>query len=141
MRNIEGFQQEHLIERESLPEPQPVLDPTPLRSLRALETVAGPGFLEDVVGTFLESVPRSLTALRDAATRGDSAAVERLAHSLRGSCGIVGARRLASRAASIERAAWAPEDEAAEDFRGLDAEWNAVESALADACRNGRSVH
>ena len=102
----------------------------PLRSLRALESVAGPGLVRDVVEAFLDSVPQSLTALRDAAVRGDSAAVERLAHSLRGSCGIVGARRMAERAAAIERRAWSPEDEGAEDFRGLDAEWPVVEAAL-----------
>lgn len=129
-RTIEGFREERPLGQEFVPDAPLVLDPAPLRSLRALEGVAGAGLVDDVVHAFLDSVPQSLVALRNAAVRGDAATVERLAHSLRGSCGIVGARRMASRAAAIERRAWSPEDEGGDDFRGIDAEWRLVEAAL-----------
>ncbi len=129
-RIIEGFREACPVDQELLPDSPPVLDPAPLRSLRALESVAGSGLVVEIVEAFLDSVPQSLRALRGAAVRGDSATVERLAHSLRGSCGIVGARRMADRAAAIERRAWSPEDEGAEDFHGLETEWRVVEAAL-----------
>lgn len=133
-RTIEGFRQELLSDEEDLP----ILDPAPLRSLRALEAVGGPGLADEVVGAFLESVPQSLAALREAAARGDSASLERVAHSLRGSCGIVGARRMAERAATIERGAWGADEESEEDLQRLGLEWRAVEGALRDL--DGRRV-
>jgi two-component system, sensor histidine kinase and response regulator len=43
--------------------------------------------LRELVALFLESYPRQLTELREAATRGDGAAVERGAHAMKGSVG------------------------------------------------------
>jgi CheY-like chemotaxis protein/HPt (histidine-containing phosphotransfer) domain-containing protein len=77
------------------------LDRSVLAQLRELETDV-PGLVGDVVTTFLRETPARLDRLRAALAAGDAQEVERAAHSLKGSAGSIGARRLGELAADIE---------------------------------------
>src|SRR5579884_129654 len=69
-----------------------------------LEHVCGadPEFAREVVGVFAQATAQSLTEIRAALTAGDSALLERLAHSLKGSCRTLGAALLGEICAQVE---------------------------------------
>ncbi len=72
----------------------PVLDPAVLDTLRKLTPPGEPDVLEEVLKLFLEEVPPRITRLRNAWASRDIEEVHRAAHSLKGSAGNIGARRL-----------------------------------------------
>jgi CheY-like chemotaxis protein/HPt (histidine-containing phosphotransfer) domain-containing protein len=76
------------------------LDGDVLAGLGAL----GPEVLLGVASTFLDTVPDQMAALRAAAGTGEVADVRRLAHTIRGSAGYVGATALADAYAELETA-------------------------------------
>jgi HPt (histidine-containing phosphotransfer) domain-containing protein len=57
--------------------------------------------MDEIVATFLRIAPARLTAIRKAA-KGNAAMLEREAHSFLGSCGNLGARRMAELCARLE---------------------------------------
>jgi len=59
--------------------------------------------LKEVADIFLEDTPRLLADLRNAIIRGDARALERTAHSLKGSVGNFGARRASEAAGALEQ--------------------------------------
>ena len=61
-----------------------------------------PEFLDEYVREFREGVERRLRELRAAIAAGDADGLVRAAHSLRGSCATIGARRMAGLARLIE---------------------------------------
>ena len=71
-----------------------VLDPAVLERLRHLTEPGEPDVLSEVLGLFLDEVPKRVERLRDAWRRGDAPGVQRLAHSLKGSSGNIGAGAL-----------------------------------------------
>ena len=72
----------------------PVLDPSVLNTLRQLSVPGEPDVLTEVLKLFLDEVPPRLTRLRIAWAAGDIEQVHRLAHSLKGSAGNIGAQRM-----------------------------------------------
>src|SRR5216110_6625 len=62
----------------------------------------GPGFLAELLTEFREGVERKVRALEDAVRVGDADALAFAAHGLRGSCGTVGAVRMAALATELE---------------------------------------
>jgi HPt (histidine-containing phosphotransfer) domain-containing protein len=124
-------------EREYFPDGSPVLDLARLQSLAALEATGCHGLVQEVLATFLDTVPRSLTALKEALQRGDSATGERVAHSLRGNCGLLGAPRMAEWAGRLEESAWLSGNHADEAMRQLNAEWPPVRAKLEDVLAHG----
>jgi HPt (histidine-containing phosphotransfer) domain-containing protein len=134
---IGTFRQDDPVEREYFPDRPPVLDPARLKSLAVLEATGCRGLVQEVVATFLDTVPRSLTALKDAFLRGDSATGERIAHSLRGNCGLLGAPRMAEWAGRIEESAWLSGNEADEVIGHLNAEWPPVQATLQNVLAQG----
>ncbi len=54
-----------------------------------------PQVMNDLVENFLSSASDRVEAVKDAVGRGDNEALERAAHSLKGSCGTLGATRMA----------------------------------------------
>ena len=72
----------------------PELDPRVIERLRALTPPGEPDVLAEILQVFLEEVPKRIRALDAAAAAGDVSQVARLAHSLKGSSGNVGARSL-----------------------------------------------
>ena len=71
-----------------------VLDPAVVERLRQLTPPGEPDVLHEVLTLFLTEVPKKIDALRAAVAAGDMAAVQRTAHSLKGSSGNIGARAL-----------------------------------------------
>ena len=117
------------------PESLPVdaLDRVVFGRLVALEAEA-PGFLAELVTEFEEGVTRRLAALRDAVRTGDAEALVFAAHSIRGSCGTVGAMRMAALANHLEYGSPAPSQVRAL-VRQLRLEWDAVRRALDEVPR------
>ena len=75
-------------------EERPVLDPAVLNTLRKLTSPGEPDVLQEVLKLFLDDVPARLTRLRNAWASRNIEEVQRAAHSLKGSAGNIGARRL-----------------------------------------------
>jgi HPt (histidine-containing phosphotransfer) domain-containing protein len=117
------------------PESLPIdaLDGVVFGRLVALEAEA-PGFLAELVTEFEDGVTRRLAALRDAVRTGDGEALAFAAHSLRGSCGTVGAMRMAALANHLEYGSPTP-SQARALVRQLRLEWDAVQRALGQVTR------
>jgi len=77
----------------------PVLDQSALSSLERLEL----DVVADVVIPFRQESALRLTAVDDAVARGDSDAVRRLAHALKGDAMIIGALEMRALCAELER--------------------------------------
>lgn len=78
-----------------------VVDRSLLHQLQ--QDLGGAETLRYVIRTFLEATPGLLTVLRDAAARGDAAAIQRAAHTLKGSSATLGALGLSGRCEELER--------------------------------------
>lgn len=74
--------------------PAPVLDPAVIETLRQLTPPGEPDVLNEVLGLFVEDVPVRIARLRAAWQSGDAVAVQRAAHSLKGSAGNIGATEM-----------------------------------------------
>lgn len=71
-----------------------VLDPEVINSLRQLSSPGEPDVLSQVLLLFLDEVPRRMARLNAACQEGNATELQRVAHSLKGSAGNVGARRV-----------------------------------------------
>jgi HPt (histidine-containing phosphotransfer) domain-containing protein len=72
----------------------PALDPHVVDSLRQLTPPGEPDVLADILTLFLEEVPKKIRTLQAALEANDAAQVARLAHSLKGSTGNLGAHAM-----------------------------------------------
>ena len=72
----------------------PVLDSAVVSGLRQLTPPGEPDVLAEVLNLFLVEVPPRMDRLRNAWAAGNIEEVRRAAHSLKGSAGTIGARRL-----------------------------------------------
>jgi HPt (histidine-containing phosphotransfer) domain-containing protein len=72
----------------------PVLDSAVVSRLRQLTPPGEPDALAQVLNLFLVEVPPRIDRLRNAWSAGNIQEVDRAAHSLKGSAGTIGARRL-----------------------------------------------
>ncbi len=112
---------------------EPVLDPDVIESLRALESEGEPGLLEELVELFLSDTPPRMRNLELAVTSGDARTVEEIAHSLKSSCGNLGAASLSVLFRQIEALG------RGQDLDGVDAlvaESNAEFRRVEDALRS-----
>jgi HPt (histidine-containing phosphotransfer) domain-containing protein len=88
-------------------------------------------FLAELIGTYLDDVPRRLAALREAASAGSADGVARAAHALKGASASLGAVGLAERSRVLELAARERRlGDAEEQIRGLETESRRVAEAL-----------
>jgi HPt (histidine-containing phosphotransfer) domain-containing protein len=71
-----------------------ILDPAVVDSLRQLTPPGEPDVLSEVLRLFLDEVPRRVDKLKAAWRDGDAVALQRAAHSLKGSSGNIGARHM-----------------------------------------------
>jgi two-component system sensor histidine kinase/response regulator len=108
----------------------PPLDPDTLAELRTLLPDVGADALLEVFQLFLDDIPQRLHTLKQAVQDGDRGRVGRAAHTLCGSSGSIGAKKLSSLARSLEEA----EDEVAQRARlaELGEEMARVEAALGE---------
>jgi HPt (histidine-containing phosphotransfer) domain-containing protein len=79
-----------------------VLDVAILERLRALQEDGEPDVVQDVSRVFLEDVPDRLKSIRSSLDRGEPGTAERLAHSLKSSASMLGARALSRLASQVE---------------------------------------
>lgn len=109
------------------------LDRSVLRQLE--EDLGSASALREVIGTFLETAPRLLVALRDAAAAGDASGVRRAAHTIKASSLMLGARDLAARCEDLERRGRAGDvSDAMPEVQAIEALYGAARLALeADA--------
>lgn len=84
----------------------PVLDPAVVAELRRAQDAYGnPDFVRQLVALFLANAPARMDLIRDAAASRDTASLERLAHTLKTNCAVLGATRMAEACARMEAAA------------------------------------
>jgi two-component system, sensor histidine kinase and response regulator len=84
-----------------LPEERHV-DWSVLAGLRELQGEGEPDILEELMVLFLADVPPQLVALREAVQSGDARSIERIAHTLKGSSGNIGAVRMEAICTELE---------------------------------------
>jgi len=109
-------------------------DPDPPFDLNAaLQQVEGDReLLGELAKIFLDELPIQLTALRDAVARGDSQALERTAHALKGAVGNFAARRSFNRARELEMMGRAGDlAHVGEGLQALEESLQSLEPALA----------
>ena len=80
------------------------IDPRALRKLIGLEGDAGRDLLDELIDLFADNAPARIRTLREACAGGDDATATRVAHTLKGSAGTLGAFRLAALAGDLEAA-------------------------------------
>jgi HPt (histidine-containing phosphotransfer) domain-containing protein len=73
--------------------------------LDKLRRLGGEALVRDVIVIFLDTVPARMAAARAAVERGDVASLKLAAHTMRGSCGQLGAVRMRELCERVERAA------------------------------------
>ena len=73
---------------------EPVLDPAVIATLRQLSEPGGPDVVEEVFAIFLAETPKRLEDIDAAMEIGNATQVHRLAHSLKGSAGNIGAKAM-----------------------------------------------
>ncbi len=78
------------------------VDQSVLAGLRELQEEGEPDILAELCELFLEDVPTQLEALREAAEGGDASSVEQVAHTLKGSCGNMGALKMSNICAELQ---------------------------------------
>jgi CheY-like chemotaxis protein len=78
------------------------LDRSVLAGLRELQGEGEPDLLDELIEMFFDDVPSQLEALQEAVEVGDAHSVERVAHTLKGSCGNMGATRMAAICAELQ---------------------------------------
>jgi CheY-like chemotaxis protein len=74
-----------------------------LLGLRAMQEGSEPDIVSELIALFLEDASQRLQALHRAAVHVDALAFERAAHSLKGSCASIGAKRMTALCADLER--------------------------------------
>jgi HPt (histidine-containing phosphotransfer) domain-containing protein len=106
------------------------IDPATIATLRDLSP-GDDSFLQEIIGIFLNDSPVRLQEIRDGIKANDAKLVTRAAHSLKGSSGNFGAKRMQAASKDIEQLAGAGKlGEAAAHLPTLEAEYDAVAKAL-----------
>jgi CheY-like chemotaxis protein/HPt (histidine-containing phosphotransfer) domain-containing protein len=108
--------------------PEDPLDPDVLAGLRELGDA---DLLTELVNLFIADVPPQLASLREAMESGDASSVKRVAHTLKGSCGNMGAQRMAAICAKLQDIGASGDlTRAPELLKQLEAEFERVRPAL-----------
>jgi signal transduction histidine kinase/ligand-binding sensor domain-containing protein/HPt (histidine-containing phosphotransfer) domain-containing protein len=81
----------------------PAFDPARLEEIRQLEIMTGRSLVRELVDDFLAEAPRGVEQMRDALAQGDLKRLAFVAHTLKGSSAQVGALRVASLSAELEK--------------------------------------
>ena len=83
--------------------PSPVaIDPEAIASLRSLNPGDHDEFLRELIGIFVEDVPKRIAELEQSLAAGDAARFTRAAHSIKGGSSNLGAAALRDAAAQLE---------------------------------------
>jgi HPt (histidine-containing phosphotransfer) domain-containing protein len=109
-----------------------ILDPNALDALRGLQEEGDDDLLGELIDLFLEDSPGRIDGMRDAISREDWPSLASWAHSLKGSCGSLGALHMAELCAHLERLGRSGGGHADAElaFRELEAQYTLVSEAL-----------
>lgn len=86
-----------------------VLDPAVVESLRRLGDRSGRDVLRELTALFLSTADGQVAAAAELLDRSDLPGLARIAHALKGSAGVIGARRVAAASAALEQTCGHPE--------------------------------
>ena len=81
------------------------IDPKVMRDLRALEEGGSAGLVAELIDIFLKEQPQHLVRLRQGLAGRDAGLVERVAHTLKGSSGNLGAKDLSKTCGELQEVA------------------------------------
>ena len=107
------------------------INPKVIDELRALQNSGSPGFLVELIELFLREAATHVSTLRESLDRRDARTFERSAHTLKGSCGNLGAQAMSRICADLQAAGQdADWDRAAALLTGLEQEFRTVRIEL-----------
>ncbi len=111
--------------------PQEEQDPLDRAVVESLRELGGDEMLSELTEVFLEDTSSGLAALKEASETGDAEAIERVAHTLKGSAGNMGAKRMAAICSELQDAGESGDlSGASELLKVLEAEFERVRPAL-----------
>ena len=117
-------------------EPEPATEETPLdpdviSGLRELGGDEGPSLVVDLIDIFLDDVPPRLAELQSTVGSNDAAGVERVAHTLKGSAGSMGAVPMSHAADDLQTMGASGDLSRVKDsLNRLESEWRKAKAAL-----------
>jgi PAS domain S-box-containing protein len=99
---------------------------------KALEGLGGDEqLLHEVMGIFLEDLPKHMSGLRQAVAEGNAEALAKIAHSLKGELGYLGISELSQKACELEEMGWKSDLENARGtFAAFEAQMSAVVASI-----------
>jgi HPt (histidine-containing phosphotransfer) domain-containing protein len=106
------------------------IDPAIVERLRLLTPPGKPDVLHEILTVFLTDVPRRMASLKAAWQAGDAPAVQRAAHSLKGSSGNIGADPMHQVCRAIDERAKIGDLHIEELIAALDREYVEVETEI-----------
>jgi HPt (histidine-containing phosphotransfer) domain-containing protein len=107
------------------------INPRVLDDLRSLQTPGAPSFLGELIDIFLKEADGHLQKLKTAFQAKDAVLFERSAHTLKGSCGNLGAQAMSRICADLQSIGHAADwTRAATVFPQLEAEYVGVKAEL-----------
>ena len=107
------------------------LDRSVLTGLRELQEEGEPDILNELIELFLDDVPPHLKTLQEAVEGKDASSIERIAHTLKGSCGNMGATRMVELCEELQDASSSEDLSRALGLLGrLEAEFKHVRTTL-----------
>jgi HPt (histidine-containing phosphotransfer) domain-containing protein len=111
------------------PPDEPPIDVSRLRA--SLVDIGNVSVFRELLTVFLQDTPERVATLRRAAGKGDAPAMRHVAHTLKGTCGYIGAHRLVRICRELEARAQGGDLAAAQELVGqLEAEYRRVHAAL-----------
>ena len=114
-----------------------VLDPAVIERLRLLTPPGEPDVLQEILHVFLAEVPRRVDLLKAAWRDGNAGEVERLAHSLKGSAGNIGAGAMFEVCRGIDERARTGDLGIDNLIASLDREYARVDAAIRPLLKSG----
>ena len=111
--------------------PAEIKDPIDRAAIESLRELGGSEMLSELAEMFFDDAQSGIDAIRGAVERGDAQTVERAAHTLKGSSGNMGAKRMAALCGELQDASASGDlTHAPELLEGLEAEFGRVRPAL-----------
>jgi HPt (histidine-containing phosphotransfer) domain-containing protein len=107
------------------------INPKVIGDLRALESAGSPGFVAELIDLFLKEAAVHVSKLRESLAARDARTFERSAHTLKGSCGNLGAQAMSRMCADLQTVGQTADwGRAAELLPGLEEEFRSVSREL-----------
>jgi HPt (histidine-containing phosphotransfer) domain-containing protein len=107
------------------------INPKVISDLRSLQSAGAPDFLTELIDLFLKEAALHMATLREALAARDAHAFERSAHTLKGSCGNLGAQAMSRICADLQAVGRSADwPRAAFLMPGLETEFQGVKTEL-----------